>query len=86
MASARRRQIASPRPVPPKRRVVDASAWENGSNNPSATFGSIPTPVSVTSKRTTTRSPSGGSANTARKTTSPASVNFTAFVAKLRRI
>ena len=32
MAVTRRREMARPSPVPPKRRVVDASAWENGSN------------------------------------------------------
>ena len=45
-------QIASPRPVPPKRRVVDASAWMKLSKRRACCVASMPMPVSVTSKRT----------------------------------
>ena len=74
-------QIARPRPVPPNRRVVDESAWENGSNRRFRSVFSRPTPVSVTSNRTT--GPSAVSPSRwARTTTSPVSVNFTAFEAR----
>ena len=46
-----RLQIASPRPVPPKVRVVEASACENAWNNWLAASGAMPMPVSRTSKR-----------------------------------
>lgn len=86
IASASRRQMASPRPVPPYRRVVEASAWAKGSKSRSAVAGSIPTPVSVTSKRTVTPAAVGWPATPARSTTSPDEVNFTALVAKFNRI
>ena len=44
--------IASPSPVPPYLRVVDASAWTNGENSAAAWSGRIPIPVSVMVKRT----------------------------------
>ncbi len=44
--------IARPRPVPPNRRVVESSAWMNGSNICSSRSASMPMPVSRTSKRT----------------------------------
>ena len=44
--------MASPRPVPPKRLVVEASAWLNAWNSrPSCSFV-MPTPVSDTRKQT----------------------------------
>ena len=48
-------QMARPRPVPPKRRVVEESAWENGSNSRRAVSGAMPMPVSLTSNRTQRR-------------------------------
>ena len=46
---------ARPRPVPPNRRVVDASAWVNASNRRPSCSGVIPIPVSAT--RNTSQSP-----------------------------
>ena len=48
--------IASPSPVPPYRRVVDASAWEKAWNRSPTCSAVIPMPVSLTRK--TTKSPS----------------------------
>src|SRR5262249_33783751 len=45
---ARRRQIASPRPVPAPSRVWAASAWENGSKIRAWSASAIPIPVSAT--------------------------------------
>ena len=47
--AARRLLIASPRPVPPNFRVVEASACWNGWKRSSRCCGLIPTPVSITS-------------------------------------
>ena len=58
MASQRRLEIASPRPVPPYRRVVEASACENGWNSLGCAAAGMPMPVSVTSKRRTVAVPS----------------------------
>ena len=43
------RQIASPSPVPPKRRVVELSAWVKGRNSAAVWSGDMPMPVSQTS-------------------------------------
>jgi hypothetical protein len=42
--------IVVPRPVPPKRRVIEASAWVNGSKIACRRSGAMPMPVSFTSK------------------------------------
>ena len=64
--------------MPPNLRVVEVSACEKASKRRSLSSASMPTPVSDTSNRTTT--PSGPeSSSWARSTTSPSSVNFTAF-------
>jgi len=47
MRSTRRRLIASPRPVPPKRRVVETSTWVNEWNSRPMASGGMPMPVSV---------------------------------------
>ena len=44
--------MASPSPVPPNRRVVEPSAWVNGSNSRSRVSGAMPMPVSETAKVT----------------------------------
>ena len=49
--------MASPRPVPPYSRVVEVSAWVNGSKIMASLSGAIPTPVSVSSKRRTVSGP-----------------------------
>ena len=51
--SMMRLQITRPRPVPPYRRVVEASAWLKALNRPPAFSGAMPMPVSLTSKRST---------------------------------
>ncbi len=76
------RDIARPRPVPPKRRVVDASSWANSSNMRAWFSGAIPTPVSATSSRTLSGCQEVLSAcaccnGRTRRMTSPRSVNFT---------
>ena len=43
-----RREIASPRPEPPKRRVVELSAWVNASKSRACASCGIPMPVSRT--------------------------------------
>jgi hypothetical protein len=45
-----RDEIVRPRPVPPKRRVVEPSACENGSKMSCCFSGGTPIPVSATSK------------------------------------
>ena len=50
MASQKWRVIASPRPVPPTRRVGDGSIWEKGRKSFVRCSGSMPMPVSVTRK------------------------------------
>jgi hypothetical protein len=47
---ANRWLMARPSPVPPKRRVVDASTWENDLNSRSMPSGGMPMPVSLTAK------------------------------------
>ena len=46
--------MASPNPVPPKRRVVDGSACTNGWKMRRCWSGSMPIPVSRTEKRSST--------------------------------
>ena len=48
MSSTNRRLIASPRPLPPKRRAVEASAWLNAVNNRDKSSSVMPMPVSCT--------------------------------------
>ena len=74
-----------PRPVPPNRLVVDASACEKESKILDLASGDIPMPVSRTSKRSGSQSPSSraGAHSTA---ISPECVNFTALPMRLIRI
>ena len=82
--STRRLQMARPSPVPPKRRVMLASAWANGWKRPARVSGAMPIPVSRTAKRSRTRS-----AVTSRRVTrtwiSPRSVNLMALPIRLTR-
>ena len=65
--------------------MVEESAWLKGSNRRSAAPGSIPMPVSVTSKRT--RWPFAvGSPSVTRTVISPSAVNLTALETRLVRI
>ncbi len=77
-ASDVRRAYGRPRPVPRTVGCRRFGTWTNSSNTASSWSAGIPRPVSRTSNRTT--SPSAA----ARSTTSPSSVNFTAFVSRLR--
>lgn len=52
ISSTSRRQIARPSPVPPKRRVVELSAWLKAWNRRPRASGEMPIPVSRTSTRT----------------------------------
>ena len=77
--------IASPRPVPPKRREVELSAWLKASKTSRCFSGGMPIPVSETSTcRVTLPSPSASGPTVT--TTSPRSVNLMALVSRLRRI
>ena len=51
ISSTIRLEIARPRPVPPNRREIEASAWVNRSKTGSACLGGTPMPVSLTSTR-----------------------------------
>ncbi len=75
--------IVSPRPVPPKRRLVDASAWTKAPKICHCCSGAMPMPVSVTVKR----SAASPSTTTSRATSTsmwPASVNLIALPTRLR--
>ena len=80
--STSRLQMDSPSPVPPKRRVMELSAWENGSNRRACLSLSRPMPVSMTAKRTYARSFSHRSRVTW-TTILPSSVNLMALLTKL---
>ena len=68
--------MARPNPVPPKRRVVLASACENDWKSRSPAVASTPIPVSSTAKRIL------GPAASTFTTTAPRGVNFTAFATR----
>lgn len=80
ISSASRLLIASPSPVPPKRRVVEVSACSKLRNRRSRWASSSPMPVSATSKRSSS-SPLLRWATRARRVISPCSVNLTALLA-----
>src|SRR6516162_6384209 len=77
------RVIASPRPVPPKRCAVVASAWLNSSNSFACWSAVMPMPVSATAISIQSR-PSR--TRRARSLTSPCSVNLHALLKRLSRI
>ena len=83
IASTSRLQIASPRPVPPYRRVVDASAWLNGSNSAACRSGGMPMPVSRTSKRSTRAVRPRRWRAATRDPATPPSVNLSALPSRL---
>ena len=85
MSSTRLRLMASPRPVPPKRRVVDWSAWLNFSNRRSWTSGGMPMPVSRTQTCISSRV-SLVSRQRKASSISPRAVNLTALPQRLSRI
>ena len=73
--------IASPKPVPPKRRVVEDSACSNGLKIRFCASGLMPIPVSFTLMVSLVLSLCTCSANST--STKPRSVNFTALLSKL---
>ena len=85
MIETSRREIASPRPVPPKRRVVEVSAWVNGSNSCARCSRSMPIPVSRTCTRSRAEASPARFAS-ARTDTSPESVNLIALASRFVRI
>jgi hypothetical protein len=85
ISSARRLLIARPSPVPPYLRVVDESACENDWKIRPMPSGVSPMPVSRTAKLSSTAPAVTAPALTV-STTSPASVNLTAFASRFSRI
>ncbi len=81
MSEQSRRVSDSPSPVPPKRRLVEVSAWENSWNRRPICSSVMPMPVSVTSN-TSTSPPSAASRRTASDTV-PRSVNLHALDRRL---
>ena len=81
MASARRRTIERPSPVPPKRRVVVLSACTKGWNSRSRCSCVSPMPVSTTRMRSI-----DGPAFSRLSRTEPCSVNLSALPSRLNRI
>ena len=75
-------EMARPRPVPPKRRVVEASACVNASNREPALSGAMPMPVSRTANRSVTASAASETRLTV-TAISPCSVNLTALPTRL---
>ena len=76
--------MASPRPVPPYLREVDASAWLNFWKSLPIASAERPMPVSRTAKVSSAALPVAAALKVT--TTSPRSVNFTAFERRLSRI
>ena len=73
--------MASPRPVPPKRRDTETSAWVKRSNTWAICASGMPTPVSVTSARSRTApSPAGDWVSVS--VTPPRAVNLIALERK----
>ncbi len=75
-------EMVKPRPVPPYFRVVEVSAWENGSKINCSFSPGIPTPVSTTVNRSV-QSCSWIASTSTFSATSPFSVNFMALPARL---
>ncbi len=78
-------EMASPSPVPPYLRVVEASACSNAWNRRSICVSVMPMPVSLTENSTSWQSALSSSTR-ASTATSPISVNLTALLQKLIRI
>ena len=82
ISSASRREIDSPSPVPPKRRVIDPSACAKGAKMLSICDASMPMPVSLTTMHST-GADACPSRHCTETRTSPSSVNFTALPTRL---
>lgn len=74
-------EMESPRPVPPYRRVVEASAWVKRSKTRESGSGAMPIPVSSTPKRTRAWVSASCRAVTSIRTW-PEGVNLIAFPAR----
>ena len=74
--------MVRPRPVPPKFRVVELSAWEKGLKMCSSLSAAMPTPVSRTTKRKPQRFGALLGTCSMPSTTSPRGVNLTALLAR----
>lgn len=77
--------MASPKPVPPNLRVVEASTWIKGENSFSRSSGTIPNPVSVIANRIVAVV-AVSDHNSALTTTSPWLVNLIALPIKFIKI
>jgi len=84
MSSTSRLEIESPSPVPPKRLVVEESAWVNAAKSPSTLSGGMPMPVSRTVNRTVAVVGVSDSSATS-IVTSPSSVNLIAVPMRLTK-
>ena len=74
--------MVRPSPVPPKRRVVEPSAWVKAENTSFCSAGAIPMPVSTTLKRRMMVS-SCAVSSSVRSSTRPAWVNLMALLVRL---
>ena len=77
-------EIASPKPVPPNRRVVEASTCMNDWNNRSSAGPAMPIPVSRTVKCTSRKSSGPVFVTRADTTISPLAVNLIALPSKFK--
>ena len=84
MSSTSRLLMASPSPVPPKRRVADSSTCMNGLKMRPISDSGMPMPQSRTTNSSRTRVLVESTTRT-RRLTDPSSVNFTALLHRLRR-
>ena len=84
ICSVSRLQIARPRPEPPKRRLIELSAWTNSPNKLPIRSAAMPMPVSWTDHSTVMALPSRAMQRAAMVTV-PASVNFTALETRLSK-
>lgn len=75
--------MASLRPVPPKRRVVEASAWVKRWNSLACCSGFMPMPVSLTRKLS--QSAPSRAARETERVMRPPSVNLAALLRRLMR-
>ena len=82
ISTARRLQITSPRPVPPKRWLVELCACANSANSRACCSGSMPMPVSLTEISMLWVSATSSSTRTS-TSMPPTSVNFTALESML---
>ena len=85
IACASSRTIDSPSPVPPKRRVVELSAWVKGWNSRACCSGETPMPLSVTENSSSAPSASRPISRTSMRTL-PCGVNLIALLTRFDSI